>query len=62
MQFVIGRVTRMFQRYPRYTEALTRSFTFADASAAREVDGVARLMEAMFAYDVDLTKKIAAQL
>ena len=48
--FVLGRVTRMLQRYPELTEAMTRAFMFADASAASEVDTVGRLMEQMFAH------------
>ena len=47
--FVLGRVTRTLQRYPELTEAMTRAFMFADASAATEVDTVGRLMEQMFA-------------
>ncbi|HST83780.1 MAG TPA: cholesterol catabolism transcriptional regulator KstR [Kineosporiaceae bacterium] len=47
--FVLGNVTRMLQRYPELTEAMTRAFMFADASAATEVDTVGRLMEQMFA-------------
>jgi AcrR family transcriptional regulator len=47
--FVLSRVTRMLQRYPELTEAMTRAFMFADASAAGEVDMVGRLMEQMFA-------------
>jgi AcrR family transcriptional regulator len=47
--FVLGRVTRMLQRYPELTEAMTRAFMFADASAASEVDTVGLLMEQMFA-------------
>ena len=47
--FVLGRVTRMLQRYPELTEAMTRAFMFADASAAAEVDTVGRLMEQLFA-------------
>jgi hypothetical protein len=47
--FVLGRVTRSLQRYPELTEAMTRAFMFADASAAAEVDTVGRLMEQMFA-------------
>jgi AcrR family transcriptional regulator len=47
--FVLGRVTRTLQRYPELTEAMTRAFMFADASAAAEVDTVGRLMEQMFA-------------
>ena len=47
--FVLGRVTRTLQKYPELTEAMTRAFMFADASAANEVDMVGRLMEQMFA-------------
>jgi TetR/AcrR family transcriptional regulator, cholesterol catabolism regulator len=46
--FVLGRVTRGMQRNPHLAEAMTRAFMFADASAATEVDTVARLMESMF--------------
>lgn len=51
--FVLGRVTRMLQRYPELTEAMTRAFMFADASAAAEVDQVGRLMEQMFARAIE---------
>jgi TetR/AcrR family transcriptional regulator, cholesterol catabolism regulator len=34
---VLGRTTRTLQRDPHLTEALTRAFMFADASAAREI-------------------------
>ncbi|HEX6340641.1 cholesterol catabolism transcriptional regulator KstR [Umezawaea sp.] len=46
--FVLGRITRGLQRNPHLTEAMTRAFTFADASASAEVDTVALLMERMF--------------
>jgi AcrR family transcriptional regulator len=46
--FVLGRTTRGLQRNPHLTEAMTRAFTFADASAGAEVDTVALLMERMF--------------
>lgn len=46
--FVLGRITRGLQRNPHLTEAMTRAFTFADASAGAEVDRVAWLMESMF--------------
>jgi AcrR family transcriptional regulator len=45
---VLGRTTRALQRDPNLTEAMTRAFMFADASAASEVDTVGRLMERMF--------------
>ena len=47
--FMLGRITRGLQRDPQLTEAMTRAFMFADASAAAEVDTVGRLMDAMFA-------------
>jgi TetR/AcrR family transcriptional regulator, cholesterol catabolism regulator len=45
---VLGRVTRVMQREPLLTEAMTRAFMFADPSASAEVNAVARLMEDMF--------------
>lgn len=45
---VLGRTTRALQRDPHLTEAMTRAFMFADASAAGEVDTVGLLMERMF--------------
>ena len=49
LMFVIARITRGVQRDPQLTEAMTRAFMFADASAAAEVDTVGRLMDQMFA-------------
>ncbi|MCR3750144.1 transcriptional regulator, TetR family [Lentzea californiensis] len=46
--FVLGRITRGLQRNPHLTEAMTRAFTFADASAGAEIDRVSLLMESMF--------------
>ena len=46
--FVLGRITRAMQRDPNLTEAMTRAFMFADASASSEVDTVATLIERMF--------------
>jgi TetR/AcrR family transcriptional regulator, cholesterol catabolism regulator len=46
--FVLGRITRAMQRDPNLTEAMTRAFMFADASASSEVDTVAKLIERMF--------------
>ncbi|MDX3660293.1 cholesterol catabolism transcriptional regulator KstR [Streptomyces sp. ID05-26A] len=46
--FVLGRITRGLQRNPHLTEAMTRAFTFADASAGAEIDKVSLLMESMF--------------
>ena len=36
------------QRDPNLTEAMTRAFMFADATASSEVDTVAKLIERMF--------------
>ncbi|WP_299564171.1 cholesterol catabolism transcriptional regulator KstR [uncultured Mycolicibacterium sp.] len=49
LTFVIGKLNRAMQRNPLLTEAMTRAFVFADASAAGEVDHVGKLMDAMFA-------------
>ena len=46
---VMKQTTRGLQGDPRLTEALTRAFMFADASAAAEVDTVGRLMDRMIA-------------
>src|SRR2546430_5918583 len=46
--FILGRVTRAMQRDPHLTEAMTRAFMFADATAATEVDTVGKLMDRMF--------------
>jgi AcrR family transcriptional regulator len=46
--FVLGRTTRAMQRDPNLTEAVTRAFMFADASAAVEVHTVGTRMEHMF--------------
>jgi AcrR family transcriptional regulator len=46
---MISRLNRAMQRNPLLTEAMTRAFVFADASAAGEVDHVGRLMDGMFA-------------
>ena len=48
--FVLGRITRGLQRNPHLTEAMTRAFTFADASAGAEIDKVSWLMESMFTH------------
>ena len=48
--FILGRVTRAMQRDPHLTEAMTRAFMFADATAATEVDTVGKLMDRMFTH------------
>ncbi|HJQ43809.1 MAG TPA: cholesterol catabolism transcriptional regulator KstR [Jatrophihabitantaceae bacterium] len=49
LMFILSRITKGMQRDPQLTEAMTRAFMFADASAAAEVDTVGRLMDAMIA-------------
>jgi AcrR family transcriptional regulator len=49
LMFILSRITKGLQRDPQLTEAMTRAFMFADASAAAEVDTVGRLMDQMFA-------------
>ena len=46
--FVLGRTTRAMQRDPNLTEAVTRAFMFADASATVEVHAVGKQIERMF--------------
>jgi AcrR family transcriptional regulator len=49
IMLMLGGITKAMQRDPQLTEAMTRAFMFADASAAAEVDAVGRLMDSMFA-------------
>jgi AcrR family transcriptional regulator len=49
LMFILERITKGLQRDPQLTEAMTRAFMFADASAAAEVDLVGRMMDAMLA-------------
>ncbi|MGH3026697.1 MAG: cholesterol catabolism transcriptional regulator KstR [Gaiellaceae bacterium] len=49
LMFILARITKGLQRDPQLTEAMTRAFMFADATAAAEVDTVGRLMDRMFA-------------
>ncbi len=49
LNLMVGRLNRAMQRNPLLTEAMTRAFVFADASAAGEVDHVGKLMDSMFA-------------
>ena len=44
---LIDRVNEEWQRNPGLTEAMTRAFVFADASAAAEVDHAANVFEGM---------------
>ncbi len=49
LNIMVSRLNRAMQRNPLLTEAMTRAFVFADASAAGEVDHVGKLMDSMFA-------------
>ncbi|MGW0026023.1 cholesterol catabolism transcriptional regulator KstR [Rhodococcus sp. NPDC003383] len=49
MNLILSLITRAMQRDPLLTEAMTRAFMFADASAAAEVDRVGQLMDRLFA-------------
>lgn len=49
LKFILDRITKGLQRDPQLTEAMTRAFMFADATAAAEVDTVGRLMDRMIA-------------
>ncbi|MFE3321860.1 cholesterol catabolism transcriptional regulator KstR [Nocardia sp. NPDC059195] len=49
MHTLLTQITRMMQRDPLLTEAMTRAFMFADASAAAEVDRVGKVMDRVFA-------------
>lgn len=49
MHMLLSQITRMMQRDPLLTEAMTRAFMFADASAAAEVDRVGKVMDRVFA-------------
>ncbi|MFD0361773.1 cholesterol catabolism transcriptional regulator KstR [Nocardia sp. GCM10030253] len=49
MHLLLTQITRMMQRDPLLTEAMTRAFMFADASAAAEVDRVGKVMDRVFA-------------
>jgi AcrR family transcriptional regulator len=60
LMFILERMTKAMQRDPQLTEAMTRAFMFADASAAAEVDAVGRLMDRMIARaltDADPTEE-----
>jgi len=49
LNFMISKLNRAMQRNPLLTEAMTRAYVFADASAAGEVDQVEKLIDSMFA-------------
>ncbi|EUA23867.1 HTH-type transcriptional repressor KstR [Mycobacterium xenopi 4042] len=46
---MVSKLNRAMQRNPLLTEAMTRAYVFADASAAGEVDHVEKLIDSMFA-------------
>ncbi|WP_096874520.1 cholesterol catabolism transcriptional regulator KstR [Mycobacterium tuberculosis] len=46
LNFMVGKLNRAMQRNPLLTEAMTRAYVFADASAASEVE---KLIDSMFA-------------
>ena len=49
LNFMVSKVNRAMQRNPLLTEAMTRAYVFADASAAGEVDHVEKIIDSMFA-------------
>jgi AcrR family transcriptional regulator len=49
LSMMIGKLNRAMQRNPLLTEAMTRAYVFADASAAGEVDHVEKIIDNMFA-------------
>ncbi|MFC4603732.1 cholesterol catabolism transcriptional regulator KstR [Rhodococcus kronopolitis] len=62
MTMILGQITRAMQREPLLTEAMTRAFMFADASAAAEVDQVGKLMDSLFARAMSDTEPTEEQL
>jgi AcrR family transcriptional regulator len=46
---MVSKLNRAMQRNPLLTEAMTRAYVFADASAAGEVDHVEKIIDSMFA-------------
>ena len=49
LNFMVSKLTRAMQRNPLLTEAMTRAYVFADASAAGEVDHVEKIVDGMSA-------------
>lgn len=49
LSFMVAKLNRAMQRNPLLTEAMTRAYVFADASAAGEVDHVEKIIDSMFA-------------
>ncbi|QIX26631.1 cholesterol catabolism transcriptional regulator KstR [Nocardioides sp. JQ2195] len=44
VNFVLGRTTKILQKDPNLTEALTRAFMFADASVSAEIEHVGMML------------------
>ena len=49
LELMLNQITTVMQRDPLLTEAMTRAFMFADASAAAEVSHVGELIDRIFA-------------
>ena len=49
LNFMVSKLNRAMQRNPLLTEAMTRAYVFADASAAGEVDHAEKIIDSMFA-------------
>jgi AcrR family transcriptional regulator len=49
---MVGKLNRAMQRNPLLTEAMTRAYVFADASAAGEVDHIEKIIDSMFAQAI----------
>ena len=49
LSFMVSKLNRAMQRNPLLTEAMTRAYVFADASAAGEVDHAEKIIDSMFA-------------
>lgn len=47
VNFVLGRTTKILQKDPNLTEALTRAFMFADASVSTEIHEVGMMLTGM---------------
>ena len=62
VMLVLGGITKAMQRDPQLTEAMTRAFMFADASAATEVDAVGRVLDHLFARAMGNGEPTADQL
>lgn len=61
LSFMVGKLNRAMQRNPLLTEAMTRAYVFADASAAGEVDRVEKIVDGIFARAMSDTEPTADQ-